>query len=309
MKSPGSSYRDDALSPKERFDEVETTMSHLLRRPHPALGGRSYGAALFRALKARGYLPRPKVLEVGAGAAFVSTAFASESDTPLDYTFVDLSRRLLDFQRSKLKSARAICADMEQLPFRSSSFDGLVLANEVIADLPITKGPDGTPINSGAYRFVDELWRVLSATGAACLTEFGGDFRPSGVRLSGAFGRGEHVEHSIHFGELEARCRSLGFQVERVKVAQLLEIDPTVRVASYHDLLRLRRLVPSVPIVAFAMEELISLHPLVTRFFRFEFPSIGSPGFPHPGTQGGFAELFEALLLKKPALDVTHAAS
>ena len=174
-----------------------------------------------------------------------------------------------------------------------------MLANEVIADLDTARDASGALVNTGALRFAEELHRVLAPGGAACLTEFGGDFRPGSVWLSGSMGRGGHVEHSIHFGELESRCRALGFEVERLKVADLIGLDRSVRVASYHDLLRLRRLVRDLPIVAFPKEELEKRHPLLTRFFRFGFPAIGSPGFPHPGTRGGFAELFEALLLRK----------
>jgi SAM-dependent methyltransferase len=300
VKSPAQSYRRDRLSPRERFDEVETTMSHLLRRPHPALGGRSYGGALFHALRERGYLqPAGAVLEVGAGAGFVSAAFARESGDALRYTFVDLSRPLLAIQRKQVPRASAVRADAERLPFRDASFGGLVLANEVIADLETTRDASGALVNSGALRFAAELHRVLAPGGAACLTEFGGDFRPSGVWLSGALGRGGHLEHSIHFGELESACRGLGFEVERLKVADLIGLDRSVRVASYHDLLRLRRLVRDLPVYAFTKEELEARHPVLTRLFHLELPPIGSPAFPHPGTQGGFAGLFEALLLRK----------
>ncbi|HYV43264.1 MAG TPA: hypothetical protein VFA20_00325, partial [Myxococcaceae bacterium] len=62
---------------------------------------------------------------------------------------------------------------------------------------------------------------------------------------------------------------------------------------------RLRRLVRDLPIYAFPKAELEKRHPVLTRLFHLELPPIGSPGFPHPGTRGGFAELFEALLLRK----------
>jgi hypothetical protein len=91
----------------------------------------------------------------------------------------------------------------------------------------------------------------------------------------------------------------MGFEVERLKVADLIGLDRSVRVASYHDLLRLRRLVRDLPIVAFPKAELEQRHPVLTRLFALELPPIGSPAFPHPGTAGGFAQLFEALLLRK----------
>ncbi|HUJ25213.1 MAG TPA: hypothetical protein VLW85_04290 [Myxococcales bacterium] len=42
---------------RRRFDEVECTVSHLLRLPHPALKGRRYGEALLQGLAARGIGP------------------------------------------------------------------------------------------------------------------------------------------------------------------------------------------------------------------------------------------------------------
>jgi SAM-dependent methyltransferase len=319
MKPPASeTYRRDRLSPRERFDHVETTMSHLLRRPHPALGGRSYGGALHDGLRGLGYLEQGEVIEIGGGAGFIASAFLEASAGRLRYGLLDLSRPLLRLQRQRLGGALAsVCASAERLPLRDGQVRGLVLANEVVADLSTAPAsePDARAlvqryglevpearrplINVGALRFVEELARVLAPGAGACLTEFGGDFNPGGIWLSGAWGRGGHLEHSIHFGHLEAAARALGLEVQRVKVADLLGLDRTVRVASYHDLLRLRRFVPDLPIVAVPRAELEARHPILTRIFRFEFPAIGSAGFPHPGTRGGFAELFSALLLRK----------
>lgn len=319
MKPPASeTYRRDRLSPQERFDQVETTMSHLLRRPHPALAGRSYGGALHAALREQGLLEQGEVTEIGGGAGFVASAFLEASAGRLRYRLLDLSRPLLRLQRQRLGGAAAsVCASAERLPFRDAAVRGLVLANEVVADLSTL--PAGEPgaralveryglglpeakhplINVGALRLLEELARVLAPGAGACLIEFGGDFNPGGTWLSGPLGRGGHLEHSIHFGQLEQVARALGFEVQRRKVADLLGLDPTVRVASYHDLLRLRRFVKDLPIVAAPRAELEARHPVLTRFFRFEFPAIGSAGFPHPGTRGGFAELFIALLLRK----------
>src|SRR5207248_1436488 len=131
-------HRRDRLGAKRRFDEVECTVSHLLRFPHPALGGR----------------------------------------------------------HPRWSGLRADCLD---LPLASHSIDGLVLANEVIADLPVESGR-----NTGAIRLIGELARVLRSGGAALLTEFGGDFAPGPIRLLGAFAEGEHVEWSIDFRQLRA---------------------------------------------------------------------------------------------------------
>src|SRR5690606_24524699 len=71
--SPGTYYRHEVLDAAAQFDHQETTLSHLLRQPHPALRGRSYGQAMVDALLERGHLPaagRVRAIEVGAGLGF-----------------------------------------------------------------------------------------------------------------------------------------------------------------------------------------------------------------------------------------------
>src|SRR5260221_3293405 len=62
-------YRFDVADADAQFDHQETTLSHLLRVPHPTLGGRTYGEALVDVLVARGTVAdgRVRVLEIGAG--------------------------------------------------------------------------------------------------------------------------------------------------------------------------------------------------------------------------------------------------
>ena len=50
-------YRHDVGDADAQFDHQETTLSHLLRVPHPALANRTYGQALVDALLARGAIP------------------------------------------------------------------------------------------------------------------------------------------------------------------------------------------------------------------------------------------------------------
>ncbi len=318
MEDPSPTYRRDAVSPVERFDDVETTISHLFRRPHPALGGRSYGEALYQALRAKGLLEAPEVHELGGGAGFVAAAMSSmatREGRPLRYTFLELSRTLLSAQRTQLPSATAIAAHAERLPLRNGVVRGLFLANEVIADLRVSPADapesaelarryglslDGARrLNTGAIRFVEELARVLARGASACLVEFGGDFEASPVALSGAFGRALHVEHSIHFGHLEAAAKALGFKTERVAMADLLQIDRSMRVTSYPDVVRLRNFAPSLPVLAHPMEEIARAHPFLLRVFQLEFPPIGSPRFPDPQATAGFCQLFHALMLRK----------
>src|SRR5438105_2788238 len=151
-----------------RFDEVECTVSHLLRFPHPALGGRRYGEALLQGIAARGIGPgRCGVLEIGGGAGHLAEAAWRGDAGPFTqsrWTSLDLSPALLGAQRRRVLEPSqprgahtrwsGLRADAIALPLRSRSFDGLILANEVIADLPVESGR-----NTGAVQLVLEIAR------------------------------------------------------------------------------------------------------------------------------------------------------
>src|SRR3989454_12346937 len=178
MKTPpGAPHRLDRLAARRRFDEVECTISHLLRFPHPALGGRRYGEALLQGLGARGIGPgRSGVVEIGGGAGHVAEAAWRGDAGPFTrarWTAIDLSPSLTAAQKRRaLEPSQpggphlhwaGLRADALELPLASRSLDGLVLANEVIADLPVENVR-----NDGAIRLSGELARVLR-TGVADL--------------------------------------------------------------------------------------------------------------------------------------------
>jgi SAM-dependent methyltransferase len=299
-------HRLDRLAARRRFDEVECTISHLLRLPHPALRGRRYGEALLQGLIARGIHPRRDgVLEIGGGAGHVAEcAWRGEAGafTGCRWTSLDLSPALLAAQRRRLlepsqprgvhRQWQGLRADAVSLPIRG--FDGLVLANEVIADLPVSGGR-----NEGALQLVRELWRALAPGAAALLTEFGGDFAPGTVHLYAALGEGEHVEWSIDFRDLRALANELGFVVEELPLHELLEADLSMRCASYTDLWRLRRFA-DCEVFAAPEAEVRRRFPVLSRLLALELPELGSPRWPDATAPAGFAQLFRALILRKP---------
>jgi SAM-dependent methyltransferase len=303
-------HRQDRLSPGRRFDEVECTISHLLRRPHPALKGRRYGEALLQGLAARGIGPgRDGVLEIGGGMGHVAEcAWRGEAGpfTGVPWISLDLSPRLLAAQRQRLLADRfgdvvarrgahpawrGIRADAMALPFRR--FDGLLLANEVIADLPV----EGVA-NTGAIELVREIGRVLAPSAAAVLIEFGGDFPPSPIELVAGAGAGRHVEWSIDFRQLREAARDAGLDVEQVPLHELLEADLSVRCASYTDLWRLRRFA-RCEVFAAPADEVRRRFPWLSRLLMLELPALGSPRWPDALAKGGFAQLFHALILRQ----------
>jgi len=301
-------HRTDRLAPRRRFDEVECTISHLLRFPHPALGGLRYGEALLQGIAGRGIRPaRSGVVEIGGGAGHVAEAAWRGDAGPFTgarWTALDLSPALIAAQRRRaLEPSQpggrhlrwtGVRADALELPFASRSVDGLVLANEVLADLPVEGG-----CNTGAIRLVRELSRVLAPGGAAVLTEFGGDFDPGPVRLLAAFGQGEHVEWSIDFRSIRAAAVQAGLAVEELPLHALLGADLSVRCASYTDLWRLRR-VASCEVFAAPEAEVRRRFPVLSRVLALELPPLGSPRWPDATGPAGFAQLFRALILRRP---------
>src|SRR5207237_6862227 len=172
-------HRTDRLPARRRFDEVECTISHLLRFPHPALRGRRYGEALLQGLAGRGLGPGPDgVLEIGGGAGHLAEAAWRGQAGPFTgsrWTSLDLSPALLRAQRRRLLAEGAeaaavprgahsrwsgVRADAVALPLRSGSFRGLVLGNEMLADLPARDG-----VSAGAVHPVRAVVRAPGRRG------------------------------------------------------------------------------------------------------------------------------------------------
>lgn len=308
----GDHHRTDRLPARRRFDEVECTISHLLRFPHPALRGRRYGEALLQELGARGIGPGADgVLEIGGGTGHVAEAAWRGDAGPFTrsaWISLDLSPALLSAQRRRMLAEgadpaavpggphrhwRGLRADALALPLGTRCFHGLVLANEVVADLPVREGK-----NVGAVQLVGEIGRVLAPGGAALLTEFGGDFPPGPVDLTAGLGRGEHTEWSIDFRQLRAAAAGCGLEVRELPLHELLGVDLAARCASYTDLWRLRRFV-SCEVFAAPAQEVRRRYPLLSRLLALELPALGSPRWPDATAPAGFAQLFRALILRQ----------
>lgn len=180
--SPAAYYETDVTDAAAQFDHRETTLSHLLRVPHPALAGRTYGQALVDGLCARGQLPAAPasggparhlaVLEIGAGLGYVARDVMSrlrELGFEVDYTIVELAPALALAQRQRLGegAARWVAGDVLAVELPAAGFD-FILANEMIGDLParlLSRTDLGLPI--GDTGTADpELVRKLGKGGA-----------------------------------------------------------------------------------------------------------------------------------------------
>ena len=145
--SPREYYRSDVRDADAQFDHRETTLSHLFRCPHPALAGRSYGAALIDGLAARGWLPATgqgalRAVEIGAGLGYASRAIIdalASRGVDARYDIVELSPALADAQRERLGSRVTIHrGDALDVELPAASFD-FIVCNEMIGDLPAVR--------------------------------------------------------------------------------------------------------------------------------------------------------------------------
>jgi SAM-dependent methyltransferase len=243
-----------------QFDHQETTLSHLLRLPHPALANRTYGQALVDALLARRAIGegRVRVLELGAGLGYVARHVIDrlrERGRTVEYTIVELSPALAAAQRERIGAdATWIEGDALAVTLPEHSFD-LVISNEMVGDLPakqlsrpdigldaagtgtadrdkvkavcpladgvnLDDAPEPFYLQTGAFELVSRIARWLAPGGTAVVTEFG----ETGVwpRLSTQL---DHPELSTHFGHLlqVARAESLEASIEFV--IDLLDVD------------------------------------------------------------------------------------
>ncbi|HTM21392.1 MAG TPA: class I SAM-dependent methyltransferase [Kofleriaceae bacterium] len=265
--SPAAYYQDQVVDAEAQFDHQETTLSHLLRRPHPALGGRSYGQALVDALVARG-LPatRPlRALEIGGGLGYLARAVCealAARAIEVRYTIVELAPALAAAQRAQCAGlpVDVIEADALAVDLPDGGFD-LILSNEMIGDLPAVEltheqagiglGPTELAARLSRCGRGGELVAALGltiddapdpfflTTGAIALCErIAGWLAPGGLAMVSEFGdlgrwprlstHLDHPELSIHFGLLREAAERLGLDAEVVFVIDLIDLDRTL---------------------------------------------------------------------------------
>jgi SAM-dependent methyltransferase len=251
-------YHQAISGAHEQFDHQETTLSHLLRVPHPALGGKTYGAKLVDALTGKLPAGKLRVLEIGAGLGYVARdaiARLRELDREVDYTIVELSPALADAQQ-KLLGNRATWMIADALTAKLDGEFDLILSNEMVGDLPAVQAtradlglaadgsgeadrakvaaiselaaahvmlddaPEPLYLQTGAFELVAKLAKHLAPGGTMAITEFGD--RAKWPTLSTHL---DHPELSTHFGHLQQIAKGVGLDAEIVFVIDLLDFD------------------------------------------------------------------------------------
>lgn len=134
-------HRGSITNAEQQFDHLETTLSHLLRVPHPTLRDRTYGQAMIDVLLERNAIKTGtvRVLEIGAGLGYVAKDAINRlrgAGRNVEYTIVELSSVLALAQKSRIgDQATWITGDILGVKLPDAGFD-LILANEMAGDLP-----------------------------------------------------------------------------------------------------------------------------------------------------------------------------
>ena len=261
-------YSETVADADDQFDVQETTLSHLLRRPHPLLGGRTYGAALVDALAERAMLPSAeiRILEVGGGLGFLARAVVEALQArglTVRHEIVELSPVLAAAQRERCAGLPVEVreGDIMSIELGEGSYD-LFIANEMIGDLHaarLSHQQVGIGLDDAGER--QRRLVALGATGAL-IAELGlnledapnpfyftaGAFElvrraatllcPGGAGVITEFGEQmryprlathmDHPELSIHFGHLESVAKYYGLTTEFQFVIDLLGFDRTI---------------------------------------------------------------------------------
>lgn len=242
-------HRRDIDDAERQFEDVETTLAHLFRDPHPALGGRRYGEALLDGLRTIGCFPeadgRLEIVEIGGGTGRLAEAILDAlGDRAVRYRIVELSPALRRAQTERLQRfgnrAKVLRGDAESLPTSIRDVD-LLIANEMIGDLraawldhdtgrahelvqryevDLSEAPDQFWLNEGAMRLVAQLSERLRPGGCYWLSEFGhrSAWPVESTQL-------DHAEVSIHFGALARVASKTGLTAEIRDVADVIELD------------------------------------------------------------------------------------
>jgi SAM-dependent methyltransferase len=260
--SPLDYYKHDVADADAQFDHQETTLSHLLRVPHPALAGRTYGQALVDALLARDAVPAGtvRVLEIGAGLGYVARdaiTRLAEAGRTVEYTIVELAPALAAAQQARIgkDAATWILGDVLEANLADAGFD-LILSNEMAGDLParaLTRADLGLEADQGIVdRAKLATYSQLAADLGVNLDDAPAEFylmtgafeliariarwlAPGGTAVVTEFGdlsawpklstHLDHPELSTHFGQLHQLAKGAGLEAKIEFVIDLLEFD------------------------------------------------------------------------------------
>lgn len=245
-----SKYYKEIKSKNEKiqFDEIETTLSYMLRNRNTILNNETYGERFIKSIIE--YMDKSfniDILEVGGGLADFADSvisFMNSENINCSYTICDISENLLNYQRQRLKAKYNnklyfYNDSAENLNIKDKLYD-VIISNEVIADLrsiniklPITSdccklinkynihNVKGNYINIGAIKFIEKIYPLLKKNGIAVITEYT-DYENASY-ISNLMS--DHKEVSINFSILKDVAEHIGFETEILNLRDFLKIQ------------------------------------------------------------------------------------
>lgn len=251
--------------PEHQFDDIETTISHAFRDPHPALNGRSYGEAFCDWLVTTDRIrPGDSVIELGCGLGIFANAVLDRLSSNYPHIYASVTYTLFDLSTALQAAQIANCSahagkiefmtgNMESHDFEGRTFD-LAISNEVIADLSVATVSldnieNGTPANEAEMRAIEYGFDCVPLTlgakrkavinhGAIRLIEniraFLRPGRHAVISEYGSFGNSpqavsfaNHLEFTIEFCHIKQVAESLGFNPLVLSLGGALGFQPS----------------------------------------------------------------------------------
>jgi hypothetical protein len=177
-------------------DEHEITLAHLFRAPHPALKGRTFGAALADGLLRRGALQHVK----GRPARVLVDGDPGEFAAALC---------------EALSRSASVARRDERLPAAEESLD-LIVSNETAGSLE-TRAEGDRIVNQGAVQLVRDAAAALAPGGTLAVSEIGD---PTADPV-----RGDRGEWSVRFADLQQEAARLGLRAQLMPLSEVLSLD------------------------------------------------------------------------------------
>lgn len=263
-ENENADFHNQRLDQAERqFDEIETTISHVFREPHPALEGKTYGETFCDWLAKTGRLkPGVQIVEIGCGLGYFAKAILDRLSRAypdiyrtISYTMIDLSTELQKAQQRNcaehLDRIAIVHGNIEKHDFGGRQFD-LLLSNEVVADLSVAVvtlenieagkpqtaaerlvleyGLKCVPVSVGSARkAVVNIGAIRLVENSAKALARGGHAVISEYGTQGqspkAVHLGNHTEFTVDFAHLQQVAERQGAQTVRANMGDLFAFD------------------------------------------------------------------------------------
>lgn len=262
-----SEYYEDVKCADIQFEDIETTISYLLRQDTGILKYKTYGYQFCKKIIGCKYqcIDDISILEVGGGIGDFAKSFNHclvDNHVKYTYDICDLSSELIRSQKVKckdfIKSMSFINMNANNINSLNKVYD-VIISNEVISDfwnIKLDSNNDQCSntikkyniktlvtndqyLNIGAIAFIEDIYDILSHNGSAYIVEY--------TEIDGSSCISncmpDHIEVSINFKVLECVAKQVGFKTKMINLVDFLDIDNSTYVLSQMSFTNLREIV------------------------------------------------------------------